>query len=151
MIDKKETRMESEINKNKNEEDSFLVTNVKINLFPNSKNKLKGKASITLSDCFVVHGIKILIGEKGFFIAMPSTKNSKGVYVDVAHPINTETRQMIESSITKVFQEMINKESQSYVSDSNDSNDSNDESDTNDDESSEFEFKTNDDILEEKK
>ncbi|MDV3168001.1 MAG: SpoVG family protein [Candidatus Phytoplasma stylosanthis] len=86
------------------------MTNIKINLYPNSKTRLKGKASITIDNSFVVHSIKIIEGENGFFIAMPSTKNSKGVYVDIAHPINKETREVIESNIIKDFYKILENE-----------------------------------------
>ncbi|WP_210954953.1 SpoVG family protein [Candidatus Phytoplasma luffae] len=104
MIDTNESKIEAAINTEKEEE--LAVTNVKVNLYPNSKTRLKGKISITLNNCFVVHGIKVIDGEKGIFIAMPSIKNSKGIYVDIAHPINKETRQKIESSVIEAFQEV---------------------------------------------
>lgn len=104
MIDTNESKIEAAINTEKEEE--LAVTNVKVNLYLNSKTRLKGKISITLNNCFVVHGIKVIDGEKGIFIAMPSIKNSKGIYVDIAHPINKETRQKIESSVIEAFQEV---------------------------------------------
>ncbi|WP_423064659.1 septation protein SpoVG family protein [Candidatus Phytoplasma fraxini] len=83
------------------------MTNVKINLYHNNTTRLRGKATITINNDFVVHGIKMIQGERSLFIAMPSTKNSKGAYIDIAHPIRQETRQIIETECKKVFQEMI--------------------------------------------
>ncbi|WP_050337138.1 septation regulator SpoVG [Candidatus Phytoplasma phoenicium] len=70
-------------------------------------SRLKGIASITFNNSFVVHNIKIINGQNGNFVAMPSTKNLKGVYSDIAHPINSETRQMIEKHIKDAFQQML--------------------------------------------
>ena len=63
------------------------------------EGKLKAVASITIDDDFVVHDIKIIDGEKGLFIAMPSRKTSDGEYHDIAHPINSATRDSIQTSI----------------------------------------------------
>jgi stage V sporulation protein G len=71
------------------------------------QSRLKGIASITFNNCFVIHNIKIIEGDKGIFIAMPSTKNSRGKYLDIAHPINSETRNLIEEEIKKIFDQMI--------------------------------------------
>ena len=56
------------------------------------EGKMKAVATITIDDVFVVHDIKVIEGEKGLFIAMPSRKASDGEYKDIAHPINTQTR-----------------------------------------------------------
>ena len=63
------------------------------------EGKLKAIVSITLDDEFVVHDIKVIEGEKGLFIAMPSRKISEDVYLDIVHPTNSETRKMIEEAI----------------------------------------------------
>ena len=68
-------------------------------------SKLKGVASMTIDDCFVVHDIKIIEGQEGYFIAMPSRKASDGEYKDIVHPINTETREMIISVILDAFKQ----------------------------------------------
>ena len=70
------------------------------------EGKLKAVASITLDDEFVVHDIKIIEGEKGLFIAMPSKKSSDGEYRDVAHPIKSETREFIQSLILSKYAEV---------------------------------------------
>lgn len=61
------------------------------------EGKLKAIVSITLDNEFVVHDIKVIEGEKGLFIAMPSKKAADGEYRDIAHPINSSTREMIQS------------------------------------------------------
>lgn len=63
------------------------------------EGKLKAVASVTIDGEFVVHDIKIIDGEKGFFIAMPSRKTGDGEYHDIAHPINSETRERLQTMI----------------------------------------------------
>lgn len=66
--------------------------------------KMKAVVSITLDDEFVVHDIKVIEGEKGLFIAMPSRKASDGEYRDIAHPINSETREHIQTIILEQYE-----------------------------------------------
>ena len=66
--------------------------------------KMKAVVSITLDDEFVVHDIKVIEGEKGLFIAMPSRKASDGEYRDIAHPINSETRERIQTIILEQYE-----------------------------------------------
>ena len=66
--------------------------------------KLKAIVSITLDDEFVVHDIKVIEGDKGLFIAMPSKRSSDGEYRDIAHPINTATRDNIQRVILKYYE-----------------------------------------------
>ena len=63
------------------------------------EGKLKAVVSITIDDEFVIHDIKVIEGEKGLFIAMPSRKAADGEYRDIAHPINSETRDRIQKMI----------------------------------------------------
>ncbi len=72
--------------------------------------KMKAVVSITIDDEFVVHDIKVIEGEKGLFIAMPSRKASDGEYRDIAHPINSDTRNEIQDIILRKFEEMIAQE-----------------------------------------
>ena len=71
------------------------------------KGKMKAVVSITIDDEFVVHDIKIIEGEKGMFIAMPSRKAADGEYRDIAHPINTATRERLQSMILSKYQESL--------------------------------------------
>ena len=67
--------------------------------------KLKAVVSITFDDEFVVHDIKVIEGEKGLFIVMPSRKSSDGEYRDIAHPIKSETREKIQEIILNAYKE----------------------------------------------
>lgn len=71
------------------------------------EGKMKAVVSITIDDEFVVHDIKIIEGEKGMFIAMPSRKAADGEYRDIAHPINTATRERLQSMILSKYQEYL--------------------------------------------
>ena len=70
-------------------------------------SKMKAIVSITIDDEFVVHDIKVIEGEKGLFIAMPSKKASDGEYRDIAHPINSETRDRIQSIILDSYEKAL--------------------------------------------
>ena len=69
------------------------------------EGKMRAVVSITIDEVFVVHDIKVIEGEKGLFIAMPSRKASDGEYRDIAHPITSETRDMIQSLILEKYQQ----------------------------------------------
>ena len=71
------------------------------------EGKMKAVVSITIDDEFVVHDIKIIEGEKGMFIAMPSRKAADGEYRDIAHPINTATRERLQNMILSKYQETL--------------------------------------------
>ncbi|MBR4982361.1 MAG: septation regulator SpoVG [Lachnospiraceae bacterium] len=74
------------------------------------EGKLKAIVSITMDNEFVVHDIKVIEGEKGLFIAMPSKKSADGEYRDVAHPINSSTREIIQTTILEAYQEALLEE-----------------------------------------
>lgn len=69
------------------------------------EGKMRAVVSITIDNEFVVHDIKVIEGEKGLFIAMPSRKAADGEYRDIAHPINSETREKIQSLILEKYEE----------------------------------------------
>ena len=71
------------------------------------EGKLKAVVSITMDDEFVVHDIKVIEGEKGLFIAMPSRKASDGEYRDIAHPINSATRDRIQTVILEEYEKAV--------------------------------------------
>ena len=81
------------------------ITDVRVRKIA-KEGKMKAVVSITIDDEFVVHDIKVIEGEKGLFIAMPSRKASDGEYRDIAHPINSETRDKIQSLILEKYQEV---------------------------------------------
>ena len=74
------------------------------------EGKLKAVVSITMDEEFVVHDIKVIEGEKGLFITMPSKKSLDGEYRDIAHPINSETRDRIQSTILAKYEEVLQEE-----------------------------------------
>lgn len=74
------------------------------------EGKLKAVVSITIDDEFVVHDIKIIEGEKGLFIAMPSKRSLDGEYRDIAHPINSGTREKIQNTILERYKDALAEE-----------------------------------------
>ena len=74
------------------------------------EGKMKDVVSITIDEEFVVHDIKVIEGEKGLFIAMPSRKATDGEYRDIAHPINSSTRDKIQTIILEKYQEAVAEE-----------------------------------------
>ena len=82
------------------------ITDVRIRKVE-KEGKMKAVVSITIEDEFVVHDIKVIDGEKGLFIAMPSRKASDGEYRDIAHPINSATRESIQNLILDKYKQEI--------------------------------------------
>ncbi len=78
------------------------ITDIRIRRLEGS-GKMKAIVSITIDDEFVLHDIKVVDGEKGLFIAMPSKKTGEGEYRDIAHPIRTETRNRIQKLILERY------------------------------------------------
>lgn len=72
---------------------------------------MRAVVTITIDNVFAVHDIKVIEGAKGLFIAMPSRRNAEGEYRDIAHPINSETRQYLQDLIMNKYQEMLAEES----------------------------------------
>ncbi len=72
-------------------------------------NKLKGFASITLDNAFVIRGLKIIEGASGLFIAMPSRKRRDGTFQDIAHPINMETREAMERQVIAAYRQELQR------------------------------------------
>lgn len=79
------------------------ITDVKVRKV-NREGKMKAIVSITIDNEFVVHDIKVIDGEKGLFIAMPSRKAANGEYRDIAHPINSDTRDRIQRVILEKYE-----------------------------------------------
>ena len=82
------------------------ITDVRVRKIT-KEGKLKAVVSITLDDEFVVHDIKVIEGEKGLFIAMPSKKAADGEYRDIAHPINSATRDSIQQIILEKYEAVL--------------------------------------------
>ena len=86
------------------------ITDVRVRKIT-KEGKMKAVVSITLDNEFVVHDIKVIEGEKGLFIAMPSKKALDGEYRDIAHPINSGTRERIQSLILSKYEESLEDDS----------------------------------------
>lgn len=84
----------------------MIITDVRVRTVE-SEGKLRGIASITIDDVFVVHDIKVIEGDKGLFIAMPSKKAADGEYRDIAHPINSATRDSIQKMILEKYKQVL--------------------------------------------
>ena len=83
------------------------VTEVRLSL--KDDERLKAFACITLDGCFVVRGLKVIQGPNGMFVAMPSRKKPDGTYQDIAHPINNETRQLIEGHVLSEYRRQLSE------------------------------------------
>lgn len=89
----------------------MIITDVRIRKIT-TEGKMKAIVSITLDNEFVVHDIKIIEGQSGNFIAMPSRRTPDGEFKDIAHPINTETREKIQKAILDEYVKVMNEEQQ---------------------------------------
>jgi stage V sporulation protein G len=83
------------------------VTEVRI--FPMQEEKLKAYVTITFDHCFVVRDLKVIKGNNGLFVVMPSKKRKDGTYRDTAHPLDNQTRQMIETKVLEEYNKEIQK------------------------------------------
>ena len=92
------------------------ITDVRIRKVE-KEGKMKAVVSITIDDEFVVHDIKVIEGEKGLFIAMPSRKAGDGDFRDIAHPINSGTRERIQSTILARYPQALEEEPEPLIVD----------------------------------
>jgi len=83
------------------------VTEVRI--FPVQEERLRAYVTITFDHCFVVRDLKVINGNNGLFVAMPSKKRKDGTYRDTAHPLDNKTREMIESKVLSEYDKEIQK------------------------------------------
>lgn len=95
------------------ERDSMKVTEVKV--FPVNEDRLKAYVSITLDNCFVVRDLKVIQGTSGLFVAMPSKKRKDGQFRDIAHPLNQETRTMIEDLVFEAYEKELKSMGETLV------------------------------------
>ncbi len=79
------------------------VTDVRLRRI-SSEGKMRAIASITINDAFVVHDVRIIDGNNGLFVAMPSKRTAEGEFKDIAHPINAETREKIQKAILEAYE-----------------------------------------------
>jgi stage V sporulation protein G len=87
--------------------ENMQITDVRVRKISN-EGKMKAIVSVTFDNEFVVHDIKVIDGQNGLFIAMPSRKTPDGEFKDIAHPINTETREKIQSAILAEYEKAKN-------------------------------------------
>ena len=78
-------------------------------VFPVSEEKLRAYVTSTVDDCFVVRDLKVIHGNNGLFVAMPSKKRKDGTFRDTAHPLNNQTREMIESRVLTAYERELNR------------------------------------------
>ncbi len=83
------------------------ITEVRVS--PVDEQKLKAYISITFDNCFVIRDIKVINGNNGLFVSMPSKRRKDGTFKDIAHPLNNETRKMIEDRVLKEYNEALKK------------------------------------------
>ncbi len=79
------------------------VTDVRVRKI-NSDGKMKAIVSVTLDDAFVIHDVKVVEGQNGLFVAMPSRKTPEGEFRDIAHPITSDAREIIQSAVLEAYQ-----------------------------------------------
>ncbi len=84
------------------------ITDVRVRKLE-TEGKMRAVVSITLDDALVIHDIKVIDGEKGLFIAMPSKKASDGEFRDIAHPINSQTREMIQTTVLAAYEKSLSE------------------------------------------
>ena len=83
------------------------ITEVRV--FPVHEEKLKAYVTITLDDCFVIRDLKVIHGNTGLFVAMPAKRRKDGTFKDIAHPLNSETRERMERAILAEYEREIAK------------------------------------------
>ncbi|HHY06794.1 MAG TPA: septation regulator SpoVG [Clostridia bacterium] len=82
------------------------ITDIRIRKI-NYEGRMKAVVSITFDDSFVVHDVKVVEGNNGLFVAMPSRKMPDGEYRDIAHPISSDAREVIQTAVLKAYEEAI--------------------------------------------
>ncbi len=88
------------------------ITSVNVRKIEKEGSRMKGIASVLIDDSFAVHDIRIIEGDNGLFIAMPSRKTTTGGYRDIAHPINPEVRSMFEEAILDAYKNASDEDSE---------------------------------------
>lgn len=83
------------------------ITEVKV--YPANEGKLKAYATMVIDNCFIIRDLKIIESDKGMFVSMPSRRKKDGSFKDVAHPLNQETRQMIENKVIEEYNKVANQ------------------------------------------
>ena len=89
------------------------ITEVRVTL--RNEEKLRGFANITLDNQIVIRGLKIIAGTNGYFVSMPSRKRPDGSHQDIAHPVNSETRKMVEDKVLYAYEEALKTSSGKFT------------------------------------
>jgi stage V sporulation protein G len=84
------------------------LTDVRVS--PVNEDKLKAFVNITIDDCFIIRDLKIINGKNGLFVSMPSRRRKDGTFRDIAHPLNNETREMMEQKILSEYEKTLSEE-----------------------------------------
>ncbi len=84
------------------------ITEVRVS--PRDEDRLKAFVTVTFDDCFVVRGVKIIVGQEGLFVAMPSRRRQDGQFQDIAHPIHSEMRQRLEDAVLAAYDEALGED-----------------------------------------
>ncbi|WP_017550053.1 septation regulator SpoVG [Salinicoccus carnicancri] len=92
------------------------ITDVRLRKVNNQDNRMKALVSITFDDAFVIHDLRVIEGNNGLFVAMPSKRTPDGEFRDIAHPIHSDMRQHVQEEVMRVYEE-----SEAEVNDSDDS------------------------------
>ncbi len=87
------------------------ITEIRVSL--RNEDRLKAFANVTFDNAFVIRGMKIINGNKGFFLSMPSKKRPDGTYQDIAHPVNSEMRRLLEERVLEAYEEELAQKVQS--------------------------------------
>jgi stage V sporulation protein G len=81
------------------------ITEVKV--FPANEGRLKGYATMVFDECFIVRDMKIIQSDEGYFVSMPSRRKKDGSFKDIVHPLNAETRQLIEDKVIEEYKKVV--------------------------------------------
>ncbi len=84
----------------------MIITDVRIRKI-NTEGRMKAIVSITLDDEFVIHDVRVVDGNNGLFVAMPSRKTPEGEFRDIAHPINSQTREKLQEAVLAAYERQI--------------------------------------------
>ena len=84
------------------------ITEVKVYLA--NEGKLKGYATMVFDGCFIVRDMKIIKSDEGFFVSMPSRRKKDGTFKDIVHPLNAETRRLIEEKVVEEYKKVVGEE-----------------------------------------
>ena len=86
------------------------ITSITVRKLEKEDSKIKGISTVIINDSIAIHGIRIVEGEKGLFIAMPSRKTTSDEWVDIVHPIKKETRELLHNAIINEYQKEVENE-----------------------------------------